>query len=708
MELKKLISGNNENLFLLGNEAAVRGAIEAGISVASTYPGTPSSEIGDLFSVLAKDSNIYFEFSVNEKVAMEVVAAAAASGLRSFTFMKHVGLNVASDSFMSVAYTGVKGGMVVLTADDPSMFSSQNEQDNRNYARIANVPVLEPSNPQEIKDMVIYGFELSEMFKLPVIVRTTTRVSHMRGIVEIGEININNTHSNTNNNINNTNTDNINNKEISSNVDSNVYWTKGRFEKNPKQFIPVPENALVMHKELVFKINKIEEIANRHEFNKIFKFNENNSYGNFGVITSGSAFNYVYDVVVKDNLGLDIFKLGFSYPFPRKAFLEFIKDKSAIFVAEEVDPIIEKDVLAIIAEFNLNVVVFGKLNNVFPLIYEFNPDIVRNSLNKVFAGIKSIGVNFTDSNSTSDLVNKCSSGIDFNLLKNLIAKFNNESYDSFNPTGSYEDTWNYNKELNDLIESLPLRPPTFCAGCGHRATYFAVKRAVEELDIAEKDVIYASDIGCYTLGINPPYETADYSLSMGASIGDGCGFSKATNQKVLSFIGDSTFFHSGVSPLINAVHNKSNFVVTILDNRITAMTGGQPNPGVPVDGVGDDAPEIPIVDIAIAIGAKFVRIINPINMKKTVETYKEAIEFDGVSVIIAKYPCVFVKSQKKKYSMEIDYNKCTDCFDCVNLLACPAISIISNKSVIDSSACRGCTTCVQMCKSKAIKVKRSS
>ena len=651
MDLKQLVKGKSgDKLFLLGNEAAVRGAIEAGVSIASTYPGTPSSEIGNILSLLAKDAEMYFEFSINEKVAMEVAAASAASGLRSFVFMKHVGLNVASDSFISAVYTGVRGGMVILTADDPSIFSSQNEQDNRHYARLANLPVLEPSNPQEVKDMVKYGFELSEKFKIPVLLRTTTRVSHMRGIVELGELSSKN-HSNTDNNHNNSN--------------NQIHWKKTHFKKDPKQFVPVPDNALVMHKELVSKMKNIEKIANDSDLNKIYKFNQNNNL-KFGVIASGSAFNYAYDIITKDDLEMNILKCGFSHPFPVDMIVDFVKELDGVFVVEEVDPIMEKEILAILGENKLNIPVFGKLNGVFPLIYEFTPDIVRNSFNKVLSSeTNSTGENFVEKN-------------DYSL----------------------------NEEISHLIDELPNRPPTLCAGCSHRSTYFGIRKAAEELGIADKDLIFSSDIGCYTLGVSPPYETADYLLSMGSSIGDACGFSVATDQKIVSFIGDSTFFHGGIPPLVNAVHNKHRFVVTILDNRTTAMTGGQPNPGLPVDGMGGVAPEISIEKIAIASGCEFIETINPLNLKKTIDTYKKALEFDGVAVIIAKYPCTLIKGQRKKKPMEIKEDKCNQCLDCVNVLACPAISTKNGLVTIDDGICKGCTSCVQMCNEKAIGLKK--
>jgi indolepyruvate ferredoxin oxidoreductase, alpha subunit len=615
MNITKVLTGKEgEKLFLLGNEAAVRGTIEAGVAVASTYPGTPSSEIGDVLFKLAKDAGMYFEFSTNEKVALEVSAAAAASGLRSFTFMKHVGLNVAADSFMSTVYEGVNGGMIILSADDPSIFSSQNEQDNRHYARIANIPTVEPSNPQEIKDMMKYGYELSEEFQIPILMRTTTRVSHMRGVVELEK--------------------------------PNTCEKIGYFKKDPKRFVPVPVNAREMHRVLVEKIEKIRDVASNSPFNQIF-----NKGGKIGVITSGSAFNYTVDAVEENDLSVNILKLGFSYPFPEKLVHDFIKELDSVIVIEEVDPIMENEVLAVIGKYGLQTKVHGKLDETLPLIYEYTPDIVLEGIKKV---------------------------VDVNL----------------------KEKQSYEPEI-----ALPVRPPTLCPGCPHRAAYYTAKKAVEELDL---DAVYPNDIGCYTLGLESPYEMADYLLSMGSSVGTSCGFSKSTDQSVVSFIGDSTFFHAGIPPLINAVHNKDKFVLVILDNRTTAMTGGQPNPGLPVDGMGEAAPEISIEKIVKAVGVEFLEVINPVSIDISKEIFKKALQFDGVAVVISKYPCMLTKkSAANKLLMNVDTEKCDKCLNCLSELTCPAIYISEDGSVdIDSMFCKGCSVCMQICPKKAIGAKR--
>ena len=630
MNLKELVTGSSgEKQFLLGNEAAVRGVIEAGVSIAATYPGTPSSEIGNVLSVLAKDANIYFEFSTNEKVAMEVAATAAASGLRSFTFMKHVGMNVAADSFMTTAYSGVTGGMVILSADDPSLFSSQNEQDTRNYARLANVPILEPSNCQEVKDMVKYAFDLSEQFGLPVIVRTTTRVSHMRGVVEFGDV-----------------------KDNSSNNDN--HWKRGHFNKDPSKYVPVPAFAGDMHVRLWDKIHQIEDLTNKSEFNMEIKLADDKKYA---LIASSSAYNYAHDVCKFNDLDINILKLGFSYPFPKDKVCEFLEDVDEVFIVEEVDPIIERETLAAIGDRKLNVTVHGKLDGTFPLYHEFNSDIVAEGLNKTFNFKKDSDVN-------------------------------------------------YSASLTKLEQEIPSRAPVLCAGCPHRAMYYGINIAIDELGLKPEDVIFASDIGCYTLGINPPYNAADYLLSMGSSVGDGCGFSVSTDQKVASFIGDSTFFHSGVSPLINAVHNKHNFVLTVLDNRITAMTGGQPNPGIPVDGMGDEAPEVSIRKLALACGCEYVRVINPFNLDQVVKTYKEAFQRDDTAVIISKAPCTLIKGLDKKPPVKFVESNCNGCDKCVNELACPAISKVDEKITIDNTQCDGCNVCIQVCKYGALEAGR--
>jgi indolepyruvate ferredoxin oxidoreductase alpha subunit len=605
-------------LYLLGNEAVVRGALENGISVAATYPGTPSSEIGDVFMDVAKDAGMYFEFSTNEKVALEVAAAAAASGLRSFVWMKHVGLNVASDSFMSIAYTKINAGMVVLTADDPSMWSSQNEQDNRWYARLGNTPMLEPSSPQEMKDLMKYAYEISEKSGLAVLMRTTTRISHMRGIVTVGEV--------------------------------HVGKKKGEFVKDPLRFVPMPAPAYAAHKRIIATLAELAHDADVSPLNKVY-----GKGGKLGIITSGPTFNYAMDVVDEYDLKADVLKLTFTYPFPEKAVLDFIKDHEAILVAEEVDPIAEKEVFAILGKNGLVRKIYGKLDGTMPMAYEYSTDILKAAISKA------LGITLPEKIAiTSDL-------------------------------------------------KLPVRPPVWCPGCGHRAMYYATKAAIEHLGIT--NAVYPSDIGCYTLSAAAPYKMADYLTSMGSSIGLASGLSVATDQKIVGFIGDSTFFHSGMPPLVNAVHAARKLVIVVLDNRITAMTGGQPNPGIPLNGMGEVAPEVSIEAIATAIGVGFVKTVDPANLAAAQTVMEEALGFDGVAVVVARHPCVMIKSKDKstrqKLVFTVDKAKCNKCKICVTRFACPAMFIDEDGTIaIDQALCNGCAVCVQVCPEKAIGVRR--
>jgi len=610
--------GKDEKLFLLGNEAAVRGAFEAGISFASTYPGTPSSEIGNVLAKIAKKAGLYFEFSVNEKVAFEVSAAAAASGLRSFVFMKHVGLNVAADALMSTAYTGVRGGMIILSADDPSMHSSQNEQDNRLMAQMAGIPVLEPSTPQEIKDFIKYGIEISEQFEMPVLIRTTTRVSHMRAIVILDEV-----------------------KPV---------IKKGFFQKEEVRFNVAPSYARGLRKSLIKKQQKIGKLANTLPINYI----NNKKDSSLGIITSGVSYNYAMDVINEYSLNINVLKLGLSFPFPGNLVKKFLNKNKRILVLEEVEPFIEKEVLSLMGKEGIRKEIHGKLDGTLPRVYEYHPDIILKALHSLL-------------------------------------------------------TFPVSSE-NKLEVNLkpPLRPPVLCPGCPHRSTIYAIKKAVQNLKIKEKDIIYSNDIGCYTLAMQPPYKMADYCICMGSSIAIASGMAKATKQKVISLIGDSTFFHAGLPPLINAVHQKANIMVVILDNCVTAMTGGQPNPSIPIDGWGNETPAISIEQLVRATGAGYVKRIFPEDVDKAISLFKEGLQYKGVSVIISHSPCIMLKKkEEKKLVYQINQEECTRCQICLKQFNCPAIYRNIDGSIhIDPLLCTGCGVCEKICPQQAIGVKR--
>ncbi|MCD6137033.1 MAG: indolepyruvate ferredoxin oxidoreductase subunit alpha [Deltaproteobacteria bacterium] len=614
-----LTKETGKKFLLLGNEAIVRGALEAGVAFATTYPGTPASEIGDAFFQIARESDLYFEYSTNEKVALETAAGAAASGVRTICSMKHVGLNVAADPLMTLAYIGVRGGMVIVTADDPSMFSSQNEQDNRFYARLSSLPMLEPASCQEAKEMAREAFEISEALELPVILRTTTRLNHCRGIVTIGPL--------------------------------KPPENKGTFEKIPSRFVTVPANARVRHRVLLDQEEKARDMAVKSPFNTL------TGEGPWGIAASGIAFNYVADAI-KD-LGIEdkvrVLKLGFTYPFPDVLAEEFIRSAEKILVVEELEPFLEENLKVTAHTNSLSTPISGKGPGLFSRLYEYNPGMVREVIARFF------GVDYTSPAS-----------IDI-------------------------------KEDEQQVQ-LPIRPPNLCPGCPHRATYLAVKTALKE---TRTEAIFPTDIGCYTLGILPPLECADFLICMGSSVTSAAGISKATGKKVIAFIGDSTFFHSGITGLINAVHNKHNFILIILDNGTTAMTGHQPHPGVEVAPQEWDKPSISIEAVVRACGVENVAMVNPLNLAKTRKAVKEALGSNSLSVIISKALCPLyerrVLGKKTKRLFEVGPECNTDCTECIDTFACPALYKNpdphgTTTMIIDENLCIGCGLCIQFCK----------
>ena len=616
--MHKLLTENpGQKMLLLGNEAIARGAIEAGVAVTSTYPGTPSSEISLQFFQTSQESDLYFEYSTNEKVAMEVAAAAANSGVRSMCVMKHVGVNVAADALMTLAYVGVKGGMVVLTADDPYMFSSQNEQDNRFYAKLSGLPMVEPSSVEESKDMVAYAFEISEKLQEPVLFRTTTRINHSSGIVILGEI--------------------------------KARQTKGDFVKDPFNLVPVPAVSRKLHVKLLENIEKAQGFSETSQYNFI------NGDGKWGIVCNGVSYNYASDAINELNIAdkVRILRVGFSYPMPEKIIKTFLKECEKVLVIEEGEPYMEEQVKAFAQEEGLTLPIRGKAKDLFTRLYEFDPAQVREN----------------------------------------IAKFFETPY-----------TPVVIPDISDVPE-VPQRPPNLCAGCSHRATYYEVKKAAEGLG-----AIYPTDIGCYTLGVLPPLSTADFLLCMGSSVGTGCGFSTATDKKVISFIGDSTFFHSGIPGLVNAIFNNHNFTLVILDNSTTAMTGHQPNPGVDMGdfnltGYG----RVSIEKVVRAIGVPHVAVIRPFRVNKSIAAIKEAIDYKGVSVIISEEACALYAQSLKKARGKPFYisEKCKNHRDCVNELACPAFYTEGEKVYINADLCTGCALCAQICPEKAIVPVRS-
>ncbi len=600
-------------LWLLGNEAIARGAVEAGVSFASTYPGTPSSEISLNLFQISRQTDLYFEYSTNEKVALEVAAAAAISGVRSMCMMKHVGLNVAADTLMTLAYIGVQGALVILTADDPFMFSSQNEQDNRYYGKLSGLPVIEPSSVADAHEMMPYAFELSQKLGQPVIFRTTTRINHSSAAVALGPI---------------------------APVNPN-----GQFKKNPFHYVCVPAVSRQLHVRLLEKLEQARQEA------EICSYNTTSGDGQWGIVCNGVSFGYVADAVANLNIAsqVRILRLAIAQPLPYERVNQFLAACNRVLVVEEGEPFMEEAIRASAQAAGLTLPIKGKSAELFSQLYEFDPIMVQQKIAAYF-------------------------GCDYTPKKQ--------------------------PDLSNL-PTVPPRPPTLCAGCSHRAVFYAVNKAT-----AGMETIKPSDIGCYTLGFMPPLAAGDFVVCMGSSTGSAGGFSQVTGKKIISFIGDSTFFHSGISGLINAVFNNHDLTLVILDNRTTAMTGHQPNPGVDMQelampGYG----QIDIEPVVRALGVGHVTVIKPFHVKKSIQQIREAVAFKGVSVIIAREKCTLyarMLKQLKGRAFYVNPEKCVNHRNCIDELACPAFYLENKRIKIDPDICTGCAVCAQVCPENAI------
>ncbi len=615
--MSELLSGQpGERRLFLGNEAIVRGALEAGVALAATYPGTPASEIGDRFYEISRTGALVFEYSTNEKVALEVAAGAAAAGWRAMASMKHVGLNVAADALMTLPYVGVKGGLVIVSADDPSLFSSQNEQDNRFYARLAGIPMLEPENPQEAKEMAAHAFGLSEELGLPVMLRTTTRVNHTRGAVTLGEL--------------------------------APRPEKGRFVKDPFNLVMVPAVARQAHARLLAKQAQAQALAEASPFNRL------TGSGPWGVVASGVAAAYAADAILELGIAdrVSFLKLGFTHPLPEELLAGFLGRVEKVLVVEELEPYLEEALKAIAQAKGLTLPIRGKGEGLFSRLYEFHPALVRRVLADYF------GVPGTPAPVLPEAATL-------------------------------------------LGRPLPERPPNLCPGCPHRAMYYAVKIALKDLGV---EGVFPTDIGCYTLGLLPPLSMADYLICMGSSITTACGLARATGQKVVAFIGDSTFFHAGLTGLANAVHNKHDVLLCLLDNGTTAMTGHQPHPGVTLTPPDYPGQPVDLTGVVKALGVEQLWQVNPFKYRESLAATKEAVQARGVRVLISQAPCPLyvsrLKGKKPKARFQVT-GECGACRHCLDYFGCPAMSAKTEagrtQMLIDHDLCSGCAFCVQLC-----------
>ncbi|MBT3371732.1 MAG: indolepyruvate ferredoxin oxidoreductase subunit alpha [Rhodospirillaceae bacterium] len=576
---------------MTGNEAIARGAWEAGVKVASAYPGTPSTEI--LESLADYDpEDINAEWSTNEKVAVDVAIGASFQGVRALAAMKHVGLNVAADPVMSQTYVGVNGGLVLAVCDDPGIHSSQNEQDTRLFCRLANIPVLEPSDAQEALDFTRLAYDISEEFDTPVVLRATTRLSHTRSPVFTGP------------------------RETPEDK---------AFVDDPGKNVVLPAVARVRHPFVVEREARLQEYFENSPLTRWEK-----GETTFGIITNGTSYPYVKEVVPNAS----ILKLASSYPLAKKNVQEFCDSVDRVLIVEELEPFIETEVLA------MGIKAEGKV--FFSRCGEFSPEVVRAGLAK--AGLVEAAA-----------------------------------------------------ETHDWDVKPIMRPPVLCAGCPHTGGYMSL-RAI--------DARVTGDIGCYTLAAVEPLRAIDTNVCMGASIGNAVGMAKAGTETkpIVATIGDSTFLHSGIPPLIDAVYSNVDITVLILDNKITAMTGGQDHPGTGKNLRGEDAHQVDFEEICRAVGVTWVRKVDSYDLGTLYQTMREAAAYKGVSVVISDRPCVLDPVKIKGPALRVEAKDCVACQACMNL-GCPAITWSDemydghHKVKIDEVACIGCTLCAQVCPS---------
>ncbi len=593
--------------FLMGNEAIAWGALHAGVRVVCGYPGTPSTEILETIAKYRSES-VYVEWSVNEKAALEVAAGASYAGARTLVTMKQVGLNVASDPLMSLSYVGIEGGMVIVAADDPGPISSQTEQDTRRFAEFAKLLVYDPSSPEEAYAMMAEAYAMSEEYRMPVLLRPTTRVCHGCSVVELKD-------------------------EYPQDVSP-----KG-FRKDPKWTI-FPQLSYKNHVEIEKRNALLSEELSSSPANFM------NGQGRIGIACGGISYSYTREVLASTALRepIRLLKVGTPHPFPEELAARFLDGLDTVLVAEELDPVIEKNLLLICGKQGISVRILGKLSGDLPFAGEYSSALLRAAILRL------------------------------------------EGLEPEAPSA-----------LDATSPDLPVRPPVLCAGCPHRASFYAVKTAMKG-----RSAVYSGDIGCYTLGNAKPLDMTDTCLCMGAGVTIAQGLGRVEpDVRHFAFIGDSTFFASGITGAENAVYNHADLVLVILDNSTTAMTGHQPHPGTGQTMMGETDRKVDIRSVLSGIGVSRILEADPLDLPRAVAAAREASEYRGVSAVIFKSPCIAV-SRPEDPSV-VDVSSCTGCRKCIHELGCPAIRFSDGRALIEPSICFGCRICESICPTKAIR-----
>ena len=599
--------------FLMGNQAIALGALAAGVRLVAGYPGTPSTEV---LETVAKNrqENTYVEWSVNEKSAMEVGAGAAYTGARTMVTMKQVGLNVAADPLMSLEYIGVKGGMVILVADDPGPISSQTEQDTRHFARFSKLPCFDPSTVQEAYDMVQEAFEYSEKYGTPVFFRSTTRVSHGYASIQVKDVG------------------------EYKNVEPEG------FVKDTKRWVIFPKLSYQAHINIEARNEELAKVFSQYKRNLLIPAEDSCKELKKGIATGG--FNYTYVTEAMADLGqLRELKVSTPHPFPEQLVVEFLTGLEEVLCIEELDPVIERELIYIAGKYHLPVKILGKLSH----------------------HVKNSGENTRDS-----------------VLAD-IAAFMGRQLPEQGEDGQAVP-----------VPELPVRPPVLCAGCPHRASFYAVKKAMQG-----RKTIFCGDIGCYTMGNAMPLDMVDTCLCMGAGLGIAQGVGHIEpDTSCFAFVGDSTFFAAAIPGVVNAVYNQAEMTLIVLDNSTTAMTGHQPHPGTGHTMMGEVVAKVNIAAVLQGIGVTAVETVNPLDLDKSIEVVRKMAGLPGVKAIIFKYPCIAITKPEGK--MAVDRDKCVGCRKCIREIGCPGLIIRDGQVTIDESLCTGCGLCSQICPFEAI------
>lgn len=597
--------------FLMGNAAIALGAVASGVNVVAGYPGTPSTEVLETIAKHRPD-DVYVEWSVNEKAAMELAAGASYSGARTLVTMKQVGLNIASDPLMSLAYIGVKGGMVILVADDPGPISSQTEQDTRHFAAFSKLPCFDPSSAQEAYEMIQEAYEYSEKYNTPVFLRPTTRVCHGYASVSVKD------------------------------PEEYTVHTPEGFVKDSKRWVIFPRLSYQNHQKIEARNVELADIFSSYEKNKIYPACDTFADSRKGIVSGGISFTYAMETLIETGMVRHL-KISTPHPFPEKLAAQFLDGLDEVLCLEELDPVIERELTYICGKYHLPVKILGKLTH----------------------DTANAGENTRDSVDTY-----------IRTFLDLPVK--------------------EQPKLTD-VPPLPVRPPVLCAGCPHRASFYAVKKAMQG-----RKTIFCGDIGCYTLGNAMPLDMVDTCLCMGAGLNIAQGVEKIEpDTACFAFVGDSTFFASAITGVVNAVYNQANMTLVVLDNSTTAMTGHQPHPGTGRTVMGEIVQKINIEQVLRGIGVQDVETVNPLDHEAAVSCVKELADKPGVKAIIFKSPCIAVT--KPGTPMHVDISSCIHCKKCIRELGCPAIITEDGNVSIDSSMCTGCGLCSQICPVHAIK-----